>query len=423
MIRKRLFPFICLLAATLSAEELTLDTAIERALSESTALKTAQLEIEVRNAQSWQDSLYPNPSAMIEVDSFGGKHENSGFDNADVSYSITQLILLGGKRCARLKLDHVNNYAATIDYDILMQDTLLELIHAYVDAYVCQEKLDLARNLHEVAAECLNIAKGKVQSGKESALQEKKAALAVCSCRISISKAESANLASREILSALWESEEPDFERISFPLYELSLPPSLSELEEALFYSPDLAKAETAVDAAIAATDLERALGVPDLEVSAGVGNQCGFRDGGFSDNGFFVSLSMPLPIFDRNQGNICRASLQSWQAAYARQNAEVTAAKNLKAAWRAWSDAYQNARAYVDLEQAFAQETLQTTEESFQQGKVERQDWMDAKKSWLETKQQTLDALAEYHIRKAETLRIIAQLPYMRTCDAKQAP
>lgn len=417
MMRKSFFLFFCVLAP-LSAEELTLETAIARAMSESTALKTAQLEIDVRNAQTWQDSLYPNPSGMIEVDSFGGRHENRGFDNSEVSYSITQLILLGGKRGARLRLDHVNNYAAVLDYEILRQDTLLDIIHSFVDAYVAQEKMSLARDLHEVATEGLDIARCKVQSGKESALQEKKAALAANTCRINAAKAESAHCAAREVLSAFWESCEAEFERLSFSLYDLTPPPSLCELEAALAYSPELAKAETAVEAAIAATELEKTLGVPDLEVSAGVGGP--YR---FGDNDFFVSFSMPLPIFDRNQGNICRASLQSWQAAYARQNAEVTAVKNLKAAWRAWMDAYQNARAYVDLEQAFAQETLQTTEESFKQGKVERQDWMDAKKSWLETKQQTLDALAEYHVKKAETMRILGQLPYMRTCDAKQAP
>lgn len=417
MMKKRFFLILCNLATSLSAEVLTLDTAIERALSQSAALKTAQLEIEVLNAQTWQDSLYPNPNGTIEVDSFGGRH-NHGFDNADFSYSISQVILLGGKRGARLRLDHVNNYAAALDYEILKQDTLLELIHAMVDAFVCQEKLDLARKLHEVASDGLEIATCKVESGKENALQKKKAALGVNSCRINLAKAESANAAARELLAGFWESCEADFEGISFPLYEVSPPPSLDELEAALAYSPELAKAETAVEAAIAQTELEKALGVPDVEVSAGFGNQ-----GGFSDTGFFVSLSMPLPIFDRNQGNICRASLQSWQAAYARQNAEIAASKNLKAAWRAWSDAYQNARAYVELEEAFASETVQTTEESFKQGKVERQDWIDAKKTWLETKQQTLDALAEYHIKKAETLRIIAQLPYIRTCDAKQAP
>lgn len=417
MMKKCIFLILCGVAMTLSAEELTLDTAIARVLNQSTALKTAQLEIDVRNAQTWQDSLYPNPSGMIEVDGFGGRHENRGFENSEISYSITQLILLGGKRGARLRLDHVNNYAAVLDYKILEQDTLLDLIHSFVDAYVAQEKLDLAKKLHEVAADGLDIAKGKVQSGKENALQEKKAALAVNTCRISISKAESAQLCAREVLAAFWESCEVEFPRIRFSLYELTPPPSLCELEAALAYSPELAKAETAVEAAIAEIDLEKALGVPDLEVSAGVGSPP-YR---FGDNEFFVSFSMPLPIFDRNQGNICRAALQSWQAAYARQNAEITVAKGLKAAWRAWVDAYQNARAYVELEEAFAEETLQTTEESFKQGKVERQDWMDAKKTWLETKQQTLDALAEYHIKKAETLRIIAQLP--RICDAKQAP
>src|SRR5436853_203266 len=95
---------------------LDLQTAIERTLSASGTLKMAQLEIDVKNAEAWQDSLYPNPSVTLEVDSFGGRHENRGFDSAQFSYSISQLILLGGKRYARQRLDAANGTAASWDY-------------------------------------------------------------------------------------------------------------------------------------------------------------------------------------------------------------------------------------------------------------------------------------------------------------------
>ena len=93
------------------------------------------------------------------------------------------------------------------------------------------------------------------------------------------------------------------------------------------------------------------------------------------------------------------------------RDTSELTARKSLNSAYRAWADAYQNARAYIELDKS-CPETFQSTEESYKEGKVERQDLLDAQKTWLDTKAQTLDAAADYHNKMAETLRLIAQLP-----------
>src|SRR5262245_12452913 len=126
-----LLPFLAtcsfLAADTIECQVLDFQTAIERLIDSSTTLKIAQLEIEVQNAQKWQDSLYPNPALTVEVDSFGGKHECHGFDSSEVSYSISQLILLGGKREARQRLDAANIYAAQWEYAIAEQDAILDL--------------------------------------------------------------------------------------------------------------------------------------------------------------------------------------------------------------------------------------------------------------------------------------------------------
>lgn len=72
---------------------LSLDEAIHRTLTQSPVLKAAALEIQVSEAQSWQDNVYPNPALNLEVENFGGQHEDC-FDSTEYSTSISQLILL-----------------------------------------------------------------------------------------------------------------------------------------------------------------------------------------------------------------------------------------------------------------------------------------------------------------------------------------
>jgi outer membrane protein, heavy metal efflux system len=406
-IRPPIFALLLLAADLGSAETLRLEEAVSRLLQDSPLLKAAELEIEVQEAGKWQDSLYPNPAVSIEVDSFGGRKENRGFDCAEITYSVTQLILLGGKREARLKMDAANSSAASWNYQVAVQEALLEMVQAFLAAYVAQEKWALVQQQLELAKESSFCRKEQLEQGSVTSLQEKKAALGVCTSQIAVDLARNQFEGAKQELAALWGADEPDFDRLDYPLFTLSEPPPFAELEQMLSQSPDLAKAEMGVTAAIANTDLQEAISVPDLEVSFGVG-----APHDFSDNDFYVSFTMPLPIFDRNQGNICRASLQSWQASYLREKAERLLHNSLKASYRAWVAAYQSARNYLDLEQSLSKETLQSMEESFIQGKVERQEWLEAKKSWLETKEQILNAAADTHYKKAQTLRLTAQLP-----------
>ncbi len=403
--------FIFLLSSLAAQEVLHLDSAMERALCNSFARKNAGLEVEVKNAEAWQNSLYPNPELTVELDSFGGRHQNRGFDSSEISYSLSQLILMGGKRGARRELDEAVTNLAKWDFEIATEDLLNEVVHTFIGAYVVQEKLKLAREQQAVAQHTWECVQGKCQSGKATPLQEKKAALNLHSSKMRVDKAESALFAAKQQLASLWQEESPDFEQLSFPLYELAPPPSLQELESALANNPEIAKANAAVVAGLAATDFEEAMSVPDVEVEAGIETYRNFRD-----QDFFVSFTVPLPLFDRNQGNRARASFQSWQASYARHNQEMQIRKNLKIGYQGLLNAYNHAKAALDLEQAIASDTLKTAEESFKQGKIERQEWLDTKKTWLDTKEQTLDAAAEYQMKKADIFRLTAQ----RIQDAK---
>lgn len=291
------------------------------------------------------------------------------------------------------------------DYALVKQGLLNELKKAFIATYLAQEKRILALQQLELAKEAHLCMNEKFQAGKGTILQEKKGALQAQRCSLLVDRADSALAAAKQHLAAFWQEENVDFEGVDFPFFQLDPPPPFSSLEEALTDHPALAKACCAVNAGLAATEFEETMAVPDVEITAGfeVERRC-------HDPDFFVSLSIPLPLFDRNQGNRARASYQAWQAAYARQNLAVELRKRLKIHHQAWCDAYKNVGAFLALEQ-LARDSVSASEESYKQGKIEKQEWLEAKKSWLETREQLLDLVAEYQLQKIETLHLKGEL------------
>lgn len=389
-----------------AADPLDLATAIKRTLCENTALKQASLEIDAVNAQGWQDCLYPNPLLTVELDSFGGHHDNCGFNSAELYYSITQLILLGGKRDALSQLNAAQSCISEWDYAIAKQNLISDLIHAFIAAFVAQEKLALAEEKLKVAQETHLCVAGKLEAGKTTLLQEKREALAVQACALRAEKAKTAFKTAKLDLAAFWEEGCLGFEQLQFPLFKLEPPPPFEELEIALTDSPELGKAVETVRAGLAAITVEEAMAVPDLEVTAGVGGPCDFRD-----HDFFVSFAIPLPIFNCNQGNRARACSQSWQAAYARQGIEVKLRSRLKRQHQILVDSYNSAKTALELEQELAKEAVQSAEEALRQGKIEKTEWLESRKTWLETRVEALEAAAEYQLQKVDTEHLTGQL------------
>jgi cobalt-zinc-cadmium efflux system outer membrane protein len=83
---------------------LTLRQALALALLQNPALASAAWEVRAGEARTLQAGLLLNPEFGVEVENFAGSGEFRGFDVAETTITLGQVIELGGKRLRRARV-------------------------------------------------------------------------------------------------------------------------------------------------------------------------------------------------------------------------------------------------------------------------------------------------------------------------------
>ncbi len=99
------------------AGSITLRQALALALMHNPELKAFSWDVRVSEARQLQASLWPNPELEVEVEEVGGQGQRSGFDAAETTIQLSQLIELGDKRNKRTKLASMEKELAGWDYE------------------------------------------------------------------------------------------------------------------------------------------------------------------------------------------------------------------------------------------------------------------------------------------------------------------
>lgn len=374
-------------------ESLTLREALSFALIGNPELASFSWDVRAKEAKSLQASLLPNPEIEFEVEEFGGTGERSGFDAAETSIQLSQLVELAGKRAKRTKLATLERDLAGWDYESKRLEVLTETTKAFVDVLAGQEHLILAKDSVELAERVLETVSERVRAGKVSPLEEMKAKVTLSTSRIDLERAERDLGTARQSLSAMWGSTSPEFNRAEGDLYTISDIPSVEDLVKHLSQNPDIARWKNEMELRRAAVELESAKRVPDLTLHAGVQR---FEETG--DNAAILGLSVPLPLFDHNQGGILEARYKLAQAIENRRVTETRVNKALRLTHQLLSAVHLEAVALKNEVLPAAQGAFDAARDGYEQGKFGYLDVLDAQRTLFETNSRYVGALAKYH-------------------------
>lgn len=336
------------LAATLAATPATAVPAptfgalLARARESAPLIAQSQAEIARAEGLARQAGARPNPVFGIGVENFGGSAPYGRFATAETTASLELPLELGGKRPARIAAGRAGVAAARAQFEVAANDYAFSLAQTYADAEADGVRLTLATDALKLAEDDLRVATALVRAGKEAALREVQARTAVQAARAALDAARAAQATSLADLTAL----------TGAPAPFTSVPPSLlphAEIDEPLpqpdpLASPAYRAALSAREAAARRVDVQRRNAVPDLTASFGVRRLNGQGRAPDSDNATaaMAGLSLPLPLFDRNRGNIdaARAELTAAEAglSVARFDAESGIRSGLARAQAAFS-------------------------------------------------------------------------------------
>lgn len=291
-----LFAGMLVVAGPAFAEPVTLSDALTRGQEISPRVAKARAERKAAEARAIQAGVRPNPEVSVEVENFSGTGPYRAFRSTETTVSVAQPFELGGKRRARKDVAAAERDYAQIALRRAEADLAYDIVVAHAELRASEDRADLARKVLARAVELARIAETLVDVGRDPPLTKLRADALLAEAKAEELRATSELLTARQRLAQLIGSDDGE---LSASVQDMPMPPTLPANAQSL--DERLAAAER--DAASARVRLAQAEGVPDITASGGVRS---FRES--KDTAFLVSVSIPLPVFNRNRGNIYAA-------------------------------------------------------------------------------------------------------------------
>ena len=401
--------------ATVPAE-LDLETALALALARNPALAGAAAGIRAREAAVTQAGLWPNPEFSLEVENFAGTRERKRFDGAEITATLSQLVELGGKRRKRRQLAARQRELTAAARRRLELDLRAEVGRAFINVLVAQERLALDRELLGLAERTAAAVGERVEAGKVSPVAATRARVELATARSQMRDSVYRLATARRLLVSTWGDRRAGFERVTGPLRDFRQPPPLAALKAGLKENPDLLIRRSELERRRVAGDLAAAEAIPDLTVSAGLRN---FQER--NDNALVFGISLPLPIFDRNQGGMVEAREETEKARLDGETARLRLETELVSARRELEAAFATAAALRDEILPGAREVFAASELGYREGKFPLLRLLDAQRTLFAVRRKYLTALETYHLARIDLERL-AGVPLARVGTAAAA-
>jgi len=399
----RKIALLCLLlAATASAQasgSLSLPEALSAAFAQNPELAAAGREIGIAEGERRQAGLIPNPQLSWEV-------EDTRRETRTTTVTLSQPLELGGKRGARIAVAGAGQTIAQLDLERQRNGLRADVVQAFHAALRAQTALELAQQSQALTERGLRVVQGRVTAGQSSPVEATRAQVQLAQAQAQVRRAASQRSVAYQALARLTGSPVARFDR----LLATDLSPGAAPAAEAL-----LARVEQTAEWRLAAAQVERgeaSLGsekaqrIPDLTVS--LGSQYSRED---RERVNVVGLSMPLPLFDRNQGNVLVAARRADQARDLRNAVELRLRSETRSALSQWATAMQEVQAYNRTILPSAQQAVDTATRGFEMGKFAFLDVLDAQRTLIEARGLYLQALASATDARAQVERLYGDL------------
>ncbi len=398
---------------------LGLRDALAAALLGNPDLATFSWEMRAREARTLQAGRLPNPEMATEFEDFGGSGDRSGWQSAQTTLSLSQLVEIGGQRAKRRRVAALEQELAGWDYEARRLDVLTDVTKTFVKLLEIQERLALTEELARLAAQVRGTVAATVRAGAVSPVEEARAQVALSRATLERTQLAREFDAVRAALAASWGAQTVTFERVHGDLRAASPPPELATLLSSVPQNPDLARWATELEARKAALGVEEARRIPSPTVRFG-----GRHFADHDDSALVAELGLPLPLFDRNQGGILEAQRRLSKARIERVAVETGVRAQLAATYQALRAAYERAEALESGTIPEAQRVYGGAFDAYTKGRYRYLEVLDAQRTLFELRGEHLQALAAYHIAAAELERLTgAPLPGAHPGAVEETP
>ena len=385
---------------------ITLDEAIQMALQHNHNMLAARTTIQQSEAEETTANLRPNPTLFADWEYLplgSPSKQNPNLypgvstsdylkNNTEADIGLSYLIERGKKRQHRLQA--AQDITAQTRSIVADNERGLSFNTAslFVNVQLAESALELADKDLKSFQKTVDLGELRYNKGAISEDDYLKIKLQLLQFETDYQQAELAKVQALSDLRQLlgYESVSADYD-VAGPFDYQPLKGNLEDFQlKALQNRPDLRAAQQGVTAARSQYELQRAIGKQDVTVQGNYSHVNGINAANFLG-------SIPLPIFNRNQGEIARTRIAITQAQEQEKGTNGQALTDVR-------DAYEGLRVSDRIVQLYrsgyldvAQRDRDIAEYAYQRGAVSLLDFLDAERNYRATQLAYRQALASY--------------------------
>ena len=388
------------LGAQTPPEPITIEQAIQEALANNANLLAERLNVPLATARLVTARLRPNPVLTLDGDYLdilgtGFSSENNA-GPAEGSARVDFVFEGPGKRAGRVAVAELSRSVAELNLQNAMRTLILDVQNAFVDVLLAKDTLALAEANQKTLESVVEANRQRAQSGEQPAADLLRSRLAAMQFRNDAANASSRLHSARHRLELV-------MGRSAF-VHQFDVKGPLRRDPEQVEIQPLRAKAQelrpdilsVVRDQARSAADLKLQLAQGKIDYTVGTQfHRQQSPTGTGSSLGLF--LSVPLPVFNRNQGEVERARLEQRQLEQRLRAARAVAAADVESTYEQYAIA---STMISNLEADMLEQSRQirrTAEESYRAGKASVLEFLDAQRAYSDTMQSYNDARANY--------------------------
>ncbi len=375
---------------------ITLDQAIDLALKHSHVLRAAETQIQQNQAQEVTAGLRPNPTLAWDALflplnpsdwTTANLEQNQQFD-----LGLGYLFERGGKRHRRIEAARDATAVTRVRVGDTERTLIFNVGQQFISAQLANSNLALAQQDLQSFEDTVRISQARYDAGDISEGDLLKIKLQLLQFQTDVAGAQVAKVQALAGLRQLlgYEAVPNNFDVAG----EMTFQPvkvGLDDLQaKALKTRPDLLAAQQSIRAAQSQIALAKANGKVDLTAGLSYTHIIG-------QNTLSTNFSLPLPIFDRNQGEIARTRFAFTQAQEQAAAASDTVMTDIRNAYEAAMSDQQVVQLYVSGYLSQAQQSRDISEYSYRKGVASLLDYLDAERSYRATQLAYRQALANY--------------------------
>ncbi len=381
------------------AQALTLDQALAMAERIHPELSMSKARMDAAEGRTDQAGAFPNPALVGRMES--APFSGGTTSNAEYVAGLSQRLPIGGRLGAAGDAERLEAERLRREHDLRLLEVRSRVHGAYATALFAAEVARLQAELLEFSRRAVTVARARRDAGDATVNEIARVEMEEARGRLEADKARGLRELAFVALAAALGDPAFRIESVEGRLETALEMPTLESILASLEAGPHEALGRANVDAARARVDLAKVERIPDVTLDLFYRR---LQD--TQTNAFDVGISVPLPVFDRNQGRIHAAEAERREAEGLARATRGEAVRRVREAHVKLSEAMNRARLAKEDILPRAETILKTAEARYSGGDLGltevltiRRDYAALRLDYLEGLRELMEAWGELRV------------------------